>query len=238
MTPTGRAGPGNGPAEDRPDIATELASLRTRLDAAATYLHLDQLRDSWPAWRREAGAPDLWDDPDHARLVTTAYGRVKSDVDQLDELVARLNDATELLELALQEGDDSLDAMAGELTEAADHVGQALDDLELRSLFTGEHDERDAIGEIHSGAGGTDAQDWAEMLLRMYLRWAERGGFACRARRGLGRPGGRHPVRHLHSCKGRHAYGLLTRERGVHRLVRMSPFDAQPAARPASPPSR
>jgi len=226
VTTTGRAGPGSGPAEERPDIATELASLRTRLEAAASYLHLDQLREELVRLEGEVGAPDLWSDPDHARLVSTAYGRVKSDVDQLDELAARLGDASELHELALQEGGDSLDAMAGELTEAADHVGRALDDLELRSLFSGEHDDRDAIAEIHAGAGGTDAQDWAEVMLRMYLRWAERRGFSVELDEvSAGQEAGILSATFL--VRGRHAYGLLTAERGVHRLVRMSPFDAQ-----------
>jgi peptide chain release factor 2 len=98
--------------------------------------------------------------------------------------------------------------------------------LELRSLFSGEHDERDAVAEIHAGAGGTDAQDWAEMMLRMYLRWAERRGFGVEVdEESEGGEAGILSATFI--VRGRYAYGLLAAERGVHRLVRMSPFDSQ-----------
>ena len=102
----------------------------------------------------------------------------------------------------------------------------ALATLELRSLFTGEHDERDAVCEIHSGEGGTDAQDWAEMMLRMYLRWAERRGFEVELDEvSAGQEAGILSATFI--VKGRHAYGMLCSERGVHRLYRISPFDSQ-----------
>ena len=101
-----------------------------------------------------------------------------------------------------------------------------MSDLELRSLFSGEYDERDAIAEVHAGAGGTDAQDWCEMMLRMYLRWAERRGFAFEVDEATeGQEAGLLSATFI--VKGRFAYGLLSAERGVHRLVRMSPFDSQ-----------
>jgi peptide chain release factor 2 len=101
-----------------------------------------------------------------------------------------------------------------------------LDALELRSLYSGEHDERDAVCEVHSGAGGTDAQDWAEMLLRMYLRWAERRGFSVELEEvTAGQEAGITSATFI--VRGRYAYGLLVAEKGVHRLVRISPFDAQ-----------
>src|ERR671919_1727780 len=100
-----------------------------------------------------------------------------------------------------------------------------LDRLELRALFSGEHDERDAICEIHSGAGGTDAQDWAEMLVRMYLRWAESRGFDVELDEAQGgTEAGITSATFI--VKGRYAYGLLRGEKGVHRLIRISPFDA------------
>src|SRR5205085_4507426 len=116
---------------------------------------------------QEASKPDLWDDPDAARRVTTELSRVKSDVDELTALDARVSDAETLYQLSTEEADDSVE---GELDEALASIGRELDQLELRSLFSGEHDELDAVCEIHAGAGGTDAQDWAEMMLRMYLR--------------------------------------------------------------------
>jgi peptide chain release factor 2 len=119
--------------------------------------------------------------------------------------------------------DASLDA---ELTATVSALSTSLDALELQSLFAGEHDERDAIGEIHAGAGGTDAQDWAEMLLRMYTRWAERRGFDVELDEVTeGQEAGLLSATVI--VKGRFAYGLLRAERGVHRLVRMSPFDSQ-----------
>ena len=132
-----------------------------------------------------------------------------------------------LYELALEEGDgDARRALPPSSTSRSAGLRRALDELELRSLFSGEHDERDAIAEIHGGAGGTDAQDWAEMLLRMYLRWAERGGFEVELDEVS--PGGEAGILSAtFIVRGRYAYGLLTAERGVHRLVRMSPFDSQ-----------
>ena len=123
----------------------------------------------------------------------------------------------------LEESDESF---RGEVTDAVDDLAKKLSDLELRSLFFGEYDDRDAIAEVHAGAGGTDAQDWCEMLLRMYLRWAERRGFAFEVDEVTeGQEAGLLSATFI--VKGRFAYGLLSAERGVHRLVRMSPFDSQ-----------
>jgi len=128
--------------------------------------------------------------------------------------------------MALEEGDEGFVSVAGELDELIAQLHRALDNLELRSLFSGEHDEGDAIVELHAGAGGTDAQDWAEMMLRMYLRWAERRGFTVEVDEvSAGSEAGILSATFI--VRGRHAYGLLATERGVHRLVRMSPFDSQ-----------
>ncbi|HET9690254.1 MAG TPA: peptide chain release factor 2, partial [Acidimicrobiales bacterium] len=138
-------------------------------------------------------------------------------------LAAALDDADTLFELGREEGDDSV---AAELDEALVSVGRRLGDLELRSLFTGEHDEGDAVCEIHAKDGGTDAQDWAEMLLRMYQRWADRRGFDVEVDEvSAGSEAGILSATFI--VRGRYANGLLASERGVHRLVRISPFDAQ-----------
>jgi peptide chain release factor 2 len=153
---------------------------------------------------------------------------VTDDVASFDALSRALGDAEVLVELVTEaqragEPDAGLDA---ELTVAVASLAERIDALELQSLFAGEHDERDAIGEIHAGAGGTDAQDWAEMLLRMYTRWAERRGFAVEVDEVTeGQEAGILSATFI--VKGRFAYGLLDTERGVHRLVRMSPFDSQ-----------
>ena len=160
--------------------------------------------------------------------MTTAYGRAKADVDELDALDApprrRRGAATSWRS---RRAAATLAAIAGELDETARLASRRRSTtLELRSLFSGEHDERDAIAEIHAGAGGTDAQDWAEMMLRMYLRWAERRGFAVEVDEvSAGQEAGILSATFI--VRGRYAYGLLAAERGVHRLVRMSPFDSQ-----------
>jgi peptide chain release factor 2 len=133
-----------------------------------------------------------------------------------------LSDLETLAELAREESDDSLES---EIDDGAQSLAARLDELELRALFTGEHDERDAICTVNSGAGGTDAQDWTNMLLRMYLRWAEQRGFDSELDEAT--PGTEAGISSAtFTIKGRYAYGLLASERGVHRLIRISPFDA------------
>ncbi|MGA8297796.1 MAG: peptide chain release factor 2 [Acidimicrobiales bacterium] len=200
--------------------------MKTRLDAARAYLRYEELRSELEDLSKQVESPDLWSDPDHAREVTTTFGRVRSDVDSFDSLASRLEEASGLYEIASQEGDDALSSVAADLSTSIKEIERELQDLELRSLFSGEHDERDAVCEIHAGAGGTDAQDWAEMMLRMYQRWAERHGFSTEIDEVTeGQEAGILSATFI--VRGRHAYGLLTAERGVHRLVRMSPFDSQ-----------
>jgi peptide chain release factor 2 len=205
------------------DSKAELADLRSRLTEAETYLGLSRLRARRGELEQEVSRPDLWDDPDKAREVTTELGRLNDDVGMLEGLGSRLSDAEVLFELMVEEGDDSV---AAELTGQIDDLEKRIGELELRSLFSGEHDERDAILELHAGSGGTDAQDWCEMLLRMYLRWAERHGFGAEVDEATeGQEAGLLSATAI--VKGRFAYGQLSAERGVHRLVRISPFDAQ-----------
>ena len=148
---------------------------------------------------------------------------VNDDIALLDGLAARLSDVEVLFELGREEADDSVEA---EVEAGLGTLTGEFDALELRSLYSGEHDERDAVCEVHSGAGGTDAQDWAEMLLRMYLRWAERRGFTVELEEvTAGQEAGITSATFI--VRGRFAYGLLLAEKGVHRLVRISPFDSQ-----------
>lgn len=202
------------------DHSSDLAGLRKRLSEAETYLNLEGQRAELARLEEIVGAPGLWDDPGSAQAATTAYGRVKDDVELLEDLGGRLSDAETLYELSVEESDDSIGA---ELAELIGGVSRELDRLELRSLFSGEHDDRDAVAEVHAGAGGTDAQDWAEMLLRMYLRWAETKGFSVELDEvSQGQEAG--ILSATFTVRGRYAYGLLSAERGVHRLVRISPF--------------
>jgi peptide chain release factor 2 len=204
------------------DFTDDLRDLRRRVTEAHTYLRIDDARSRLADLTVEASRPDLWDDPDKARLVNTEMARVSEDVELIDGLDTRVSDLETLYELAREEGDDSVE---GEIASGAARLVAELDQLELRALFTGDHDERDAICEVHSGAGGTDAQDWTDMMLRMYTRWAQREGFEVELdERSEGTEAGITSATFI--VKGRYAYGMLHGERGVHRLIRISPFDS------------
>jgi peptide chain release factor 2 len=202
--------------------------LETRWDAAREYLKIDASRARHALLHDLAADPNLWDDQDNAREVTTELGRLSNDLDSFDALRRELDDAVVLAEFAresLDTGEPDAATFA-ELTDAVEAVGRDIAALEIQSLFSGTYDENDAIVELHAGAGGTDAQDWTEMLLRMYSRWAERRGFGVEIDEATeGQEAGL--LSSTFIVKGRFAYGWLSAERGVHRLVRISPFDSQ-----------
>ena len=205
------------------DFTSDLRDLRRRLEEAKGYLRIDESRVRLAELETEVARPDLWDDQDLAKRVNSEYANVKSDVDGWDGLAAEIEDLEVLHELAREEGDESQEP---EIEAGTVKVGRALDVLELRSLFTGEHDAADAIVQINAKDGGVDAQDWAEILLRMYSRWAERRGFSVEVDDvSEGTEAG--ILSAELTVKGRYAYGLMTAERGTHRLVRISPFDNQ-----------
>ena len=205
------------------DFSEQLAETRKRLADAAQYLRVEELRARQPLLETEASRPDLWDDPDAAKRVTGELSSVLSDLEHYDGLVAELDDAETLHELAREVDDASQEP---EIEGALARLDRELRSLELRSMFSGDHDERDALCTIQAGEGGADAQDWAEMLYRMYARWAERRGFTVEEESSTpGSEAGLSSVEFM--VKGRYAYGYLQAERGVHRLVRMSPFNAQ-----------
>ncbi|HEY8525483.1 MAG TPA: peptide chain release factor 2 [Acidimicrobiales bacterium] len=205
------------------DLSEELKALRARLEEAAGYLRVDELRAKRPQLETEASRPDLWDDPDKARRVTAELAAVNDDIERYEDIARRLDDAETLHELGREEGDeDSVEEAAAALAA----IDADLRQVELRSMFTGEHDESDALVSLQAGEGGVDAQDWTEMLLRMYLRWAERRGFEVEVDETT--PGSEAGISSAELVvKGRYAYGYLQAERGVHRLVRISPFNAQ-----------
>src|SRR6202142_1151256 len=204
------------------DFSEDLADVARRVREAHHYLGIDEARERLSALEAEVSAPDLWDDPDRARKVNGELSAVRDDVELVDALTRRHSDVQTLYDLAREEGDESLEPeIANELVD----LRGTLDRLELRALFSGEHDERDAICEVHSGAGGTDAQDWTAMLLRMFTRWAESKNFAVEIDETQeGQEAGITSATFI--IKGRYAYGMLAGERGVHRLIRISPFDA------------
>ncbi len=206
--------------------ADEVRAARKRLEEAAGYLDLPRLRRRHAELEVEVSRPDLWDDTAAGQRVSREYGQLGADVELFDRLGADLSDAETLLELSDDADADERAELAGEASELVGRVVAELDRLELRSLFTGEHDEADAVCEIHAKDGGTDAQDWAEMLLRMYERWADRRGFELELDEvSPGQEAGILSATFI--VRGRYANGLLASERGVHRLVRISPFDSQ-----------
>ncbi len=172
-------------------------------------------------------APDFWDDQTRAQSVSTRYSRLRSRLEDYEHLSAEVGDLEAVLEMAAEEGDgDSVpEELDDEVERLATEVKRDLERLEEQRLFTGEFDAGDAIVSIHPGAGGTESQDWAEMLLRMYLRWSQNRGFATELNEcSEGDEAGIKSV--TFTVHGDNAYGLLSTERGVHRLVRISPFDA------------
>jgi peptide chain release factor 2 len=204
------------------DFSDDLKSLRARLDEARGYLKIDAARPRVAELEKEASAPDLWDDQDRARAVNSELASLQDDVSLYDDLAAKIDDAATLDELAREVGDESQE---GDIASEIGALATRFDELELRALFAGEYDEHDAIVVVNSGEGGVDAQDWAEMLVRMYQRWAERHGFGFELDEASpGTEAGLSSATFI--VKGRHAYGWMRSEQGVHRLVRMSPFDS------------
>ncbi len=204
------------------DPVSFASELRKRLAEARVFLDLEGKGAELDELREEASSPDLWDHPDRARVVSQRLSRYEGLFDRVDSLSRQIEDAEVLLELAAEADDAaSRQEALGLLREAA----SGLDDLEMESLFFDEYDEADAILSVHAGAGGVDAQDWAEMMARMYQRFLSDAGFSVRVEEVTeGEEAGVKSV--TMTVKGDHAYGTLESERGVHRLVRISPFDA------------
>jgi len=168
--------------------------------------------------QKESEAADFWDNPQHAQKVMKSLSRMRDSIESWHKLQNRLNDALELADL----GDDSL---VDELDAETKYIEAEVERREFRAMLSGEFDKGDAIVAIHAGAGGTDSQDWAQMLQRMYLRWMEKNNYETEIiDTTAGEEAGVKSV--TISVGGRYAYGYLRAEKGVHRLVRISPFDA------------
>ncbi|MGB8362119.1 MAG: peptide chain release factor 2, partial [Acidimicrobiia bacterium] len=204
------------------DPSSYAVSQRERLTEARAFLDLEGKTEELVELREQASSPDLWDDPDVARQVSQRLARLEALVDKVDGLEDEISDAEVLLELA-EEADDAESRQ--EAIGLLESVSGALDDLELESLFFDEYDDADAILSVHAGAGGVDAQDWAEMMARMYQRFLSDQGFAVTVEEVT--EGDEAGIKSATlTVRGDHAYGTLASERGVHRLVRISPFDA------------
>lgn len=197
-------------------------SLRERLEAARKFLDLENKKVELQDLRDQASSPGLWDDPDRAREVSQKLANYEDLFNTVTDLERAIEDAEVLIDLANEEGD----AEARSEAEAElRRVSAALDRLELESLFFGEYDEENAILTVHAGSGGVDAQDWAEMLVRMYQRFLADEGMTVTVEDWT--EGDEAGIKSATlTVRGNRAYGLLESERGVHRLVRISPFDS------------
>ncbi|MET7417554.1 peptide chain release factor 2 [Dactylosporangium sp. NPDC005555] len=205
------------------DHAESLKHLDVVLRNIEAVIDLNRLRKEKAELEEAAAVPNLWDDQVAAQKVTSRLSYVQGEIGKLERLRAKLDDAVVLLELSQAEDD------AGSLGEVADEITaltKSIEDLEVRTLLSGEYDAREALITIRAGAGGVDAADFADMLLRMYLRWAERHGYATDVYdTSYAEEAGIKSA--TFAVKAPYAYGTLSVESGTHRLVRISPFDNQ-----------
>ena len=200
----------------------DLNAVRKMLAEAGESLQIDHLREQLVEYNEDMGSPGFWDDTERAQKVSAKASSVESRIKHYESLNTRADDIEVLMELA-EEADD--EGMVDEIRAEFDSLKEDLEALRLQTLLTGEYDGCNCILSLHAGAGGTEAQDWTQMLYRMYTRFAERMGFNVKLLDLLeGDEAGIKSV--TFEVSGDYAYGYLKSERGVHRLVRISPFDA------------
>jgi len=205
------------------DHSEALTALDSTLRNIEAVLDLDRMRKEKSVLEEQASVPDLWDDPAKAQQVTSRLSYVQGEINRVEKLRARLDDARVLLELGEAEDDA---ASVEEVGTEISALRKQIDELEVRTLLSGEYDAREALVSVRSGAGGVDAADFAEMLMRMYLRWAERHGYATEVYdTSYAEEAGIKSA--TFAVKAPYAYGTLSVEAGTHRLVRISPFDNQ-----------
>lgn len=204
------------------ELFARIQALQTRVKEAWKLLALDTVAKEIQALEAASAAPDFWNDPERARRDSQELAELKKEYETWKELDASIRDLEEIVNLSKEEGDRSI---IEDVEIRLATLEKRYLDLEFALLFSGKYDQNNAIVSIHAGAGGTDAQDWAEMLLRMFFRYAERKGWSVQLLdESRGGEAGIKSV--LFTVRGRHAYGHLRGEAGVHRLVRQSPFNA------------
>lgn len=205
------------------DLKPILNDLGEKLDQMRISLEIPAKEEKIAELEYKMGEPSFWDDAAAAQKLNQELAALKGGVDTYRDLMAKYEDAETLYEMGIEENDASMEVdIRAELTL----ISEGLETLQLEVLLSGEYDANDAILTLHAGAGGTEAQDWTQMLLRMYGRWAERHGFTVDT--ADLQPGDEAGVKSATLfIKGHNAYGFLKSEKGVHRLVRISPFDSQ-----------
>ena len=204
------------------DYKTKLGALKPTFETLRGALKLDEARTEIETLEAESAAEGFWNDMQNSQKVLQRIKQLKNKCNKYDALCGRWDDLLTICEMALEENDDS---MREELRADFASLERDLEDMRLSTLLSGEYDNSNVIMTFHAGAGGTEAQDWAEMLYRMYTRWAERHGFKYKLLDYLdGEEAGLKSA--TISIEGENAYGYLKSENGIHRLVRISPFDA------------
>jgi peptide chain release factor 2 len=208
------------------DFNAEIAELRNTLDSIRAVSDPEALRARVAELSEAASAPDLWDDPEAAQKITSALSHTQAELDRMNRLGSRIDDLEVLVEMSTEEEGADANAALAEAEAELVSVRKALGELEVRTLLSGEYDSREAVVTIRAGAGGVDAADFAEMLLRMYLRWAERHGYPTAVLdTSYAEEAGLKSA--TFEVKVPYAFGTLSVEAGTHRLVRISPFDNQ-----------
>ena len=205
------------------DVDEEIKALDQTLSSVEKVLDPARMREQVAEFERQSAAPDLWEDLERAQHVTSRLSYLQADLRRLTELRQRVDDLPVMFQLAEEESDDTA---AAEAERELDEVAHLVSELEVRTLLAGKYDAREAVMTIRAEAGGVDAADWAEMLMRMYLRWAERHGYKTEVydTSYAEEAGIKSATFTVHAP---YAYGTLSVEQGTHRLVRISPFDNQ-----------
>jgi len=204
------------------ELRPEISRVKDKLEEISVGMKVPQKEERIEDLEHQMAAPGFWDDPDKAQKVAQESNNLKTEVETIHSLQRKMDDAETLWEMAMEEHDDSMEAdIEAEINAAKETLAQ----LELSMLLSDQYDANNAILTLHAGAGGTEAQDWTSMLMRMFTRYAERKGFTVEMLDVL--PGEEAGIKSATlQINGHNAYGYLKSEKGVHRLVRISPFDA------------
>lgn len=204
------------------DLKNELNTYRQQLKELRDVLNIDKAENELSDLKEQSGVDGFWNDIENSQIIMQKIKALENKIERFDKLNESLEDIIMLIDLSLEEGDESV---VDEIFSSSNEFKKSIDSEKLSTLLTGEYDSHNAIISFHSGAGGTEAQDWAEMLYRMYNRWAERRNFKVKILDYLdGDEAGLKSASIL--VEGLNAYGFLKSEAGVHRLVRISPFDS------------
>ena len=206
------------------EYAEEIAKINVTLQSIEQVLNLPKLIETAADLAAQASVPNLWDDPEKAQVVTSKLSRAQSTINKIQGIRTRLDDLPVMIELADAEADKA--AAYKDIDLELDNLTKTINDLEVQTLLSGDYDDRDALVTIRSEAGGVEAADWAEMLMRMYLRFCERHSYKTDVlETSYAEEAGIKSTTFRVSAP--YAYGRLSVEQGTHRLVRISPFDSQ-----------